>query len=451
MAGKKANTARKYESQFTAAVEQGFAGTYGEFAKIQSSPAQKKVVTGRKYDVEFDTAVAAGYTGTYTDYVRTLNNPEPTKKRIEELKPRELGELKGPVGATTSELKAISDNVERIAEHVGESLSILQNWELASACVNEDTNSSAFASMIEEPIETHVQRENRLREERRQQMNHRYGRHQVIQNVTMNVMRGYVPNFSQLPSGYILAVHRETGTIHPFYFRLYSNLDLNPKPPEAYMNGQFGGQRTMHNGPGYDGSETRSGRGHTTGFRNEDSRMEAREGWNEVQGLENYGVSPEYMHLRISEIANSLFNDDVFFCQTVHVGPTYPLVEQPLRLMHQGGQYSSKEQDKLWIGGLMEVTLEEFDDGGYNSGYESNVRVYFPGVEKDVHKLFRLKLAVPFPEKFVATECSAHMLAREIARRLAYAHPAQIGRGVVILELGGEFTKHESRIAEVVL
>lgn len=411
--------------------------------------AIKESSTGRKYETEFGAAVEQGYTGKYGDFVRTLTKPTPAKKRIEELTP-----LKGPEGTHSplEKIQELSAVVDRVAGQVDASLNILQNWELAASCQMDPNDpdplsQASCASMAQEPIETHTQRETRLREERRQQMNHRFGRHQVIQNVTMNVMRGYLPNFSQLPSGYILAVHRELGTIHPFYFRLYSNLDLNPKPPEAYMNGQFGGQRPMHGGSGYDGS----GRGNTACFRHEESRMEAREGWNELHGLENYGVSPEYLHQRISEVANSLFNDDVFFCQEVCVGPTYPFVEQPLRLMHQGGQYSSKEQDKFWIGGLMEVTLEEMGDSGYSSGYESNVRVYFPGVEKDVHKMFSLQLVVPFPEKFVATECSAHMLAREIARRLAYAHPNQIGRGVVILELGGEFTKHESRTAEVVL
>ena len=153
---------------------------------------------------------------------------------------------------------------------------------------------------------------------------------------------------------------------------------------------------------------------------------------------------------RISEVTTSLFNDDVFFCQEVYIAPLSIACDQPLRLMGAKGQYSPKDQDKFSIDGLMHVTLEEID--GYNpGGWESNIRVYFPGVEKDEHRTYRMQLTVPFPEKFVATDCSAHWLAREIARRLAYTHPSQIGCGVVILELGGEFTKHEPRVAEVVL
>jgi hypothetical protein len=443
MAVKKTNTARKYESQFTAAVEQGFMGTYGEFAKIQSSPAQKKATTGRKYETEFAAAVAAGYTGKYADYVRTLNSSQPIKRRIEELPPREAAALKGSDGAPTVELEALSANVERIAERVSESLDILQNWNQTSGCQMDPNDPAPLGSEVEEQPETPRQQEERLREERRVQMNHRYGRHKIIDNVTMVVMRGYVPNFSQLPSGYILAVHREQGTVHPFYFRLYSDAQLNPQSPHYNMGrngpGMFRGD-SMRN-DSWDNSYARSS--------HEMHRTEGRDGWNELHGLENYGASVPYLHQRISEVACSLFNDDVFFCQDVFVAPTIVSCEQPLRLMGSKGQYSSKDQDMFSIDGLMTVTLEEA--GSLNSGYESNVRVYFPGAEKDEWRQYRMLLTVPFPAQFVATECSAHWLAREIARRLAYTHPDQVGRGVVVLELGGEFTKHEPRIAEVVL
>lgn len=177
--------------------------------------------------------------------------------------------------------------------------------------------------------------------------------------------------------------------------------------------------------------------------------MEGRAGLNELHGLENYGASTQYLQQRISEVACSLFNDDVFFCQEVFVAPTTMACDQPLRLAVAKGPYSPKDHDTFSIDGLMTVALEESDH--VNSGYECNIQVYFPGVEKDEWRQYRMLLTVPFPAQFVATECSAHWLAREIACRLAYSHPEQIGRGVVILELGGEFTKHEPRIAEVVL
>lgn len=407
--------------------------------------------TTRKYETEYATAKAQGYTGTYAHFALTQTKAAPKKASAAENSAPKAADTDATTGAASTQsfeellelvLLKPEQRTKAFSAEVDALLKASPTLKHLAAKLDTRLNPPPEPKPAEERPESILDRERRVSEEREAAQKRRFERYPVVQGVTLNFMRGYAPNFSTLPSGYVLAVHRKLGTIHPFYFKLYSEAELNPTPPNEDFMRRSSNYRNQGAGQGGGWSQPHRGQG--------GGSMMA-DGPNELRGLENYGVSREYLQQRISMLATELFNDDVFFCQSVVIAPTFTPRDDRVRLMGTSDRYTQREEETFAVNEFVNFRLQEGENNGFRSGWENMVRVCFPGEKSDHTRVYTLTIDTPFPEKFDARGCSAHWVAREIAKRLAYTHPNQIGRGVVTLELGGSFTNGEPQQVEVVL
>lgn len=400
-------------------------------------------VNPRKYDAAYNEAVKNGYTGSYISFAKKQapsnqkGAPAFEQGAKPTVKPSTASTQKKVIGMTALEelVQLIGDSahshrgqfMERVEGIVGDRPGLA--GAIFSIAQRMQSGGGLAEELVEEPSESQAELEARRLEEKRQLNNHRYGRHQVVEGLTMCFMKHYQPNFSLAPSGWILVTERKSGNTFPFYFKLYTELELNPP---AFM-GSFGYSRT----------ESNYGR----------SAMAM--GPNPNFGLDCLGSDAGYISQRIQEIAAELFTDEAYLYTNVMYAPTGMPSDpgQPLRLMTDvdtDRRSQQLERDQFTVGG---VTVELTEVSGYShvAEYDTHVRISFPGVEKDSVRFFQLNVQWMVPERANLSGCCPFWLAREIATRLAFVHPTQIGVGSVCVVLGREITRNDARAAVVVL